>query len=290
MKVIRLRLREESSNYSGKAFSPGSATLFFIPNREQNLLKKGSKGVAICVETGITTKVEKSDNMDIRFNGIPIDNSIQEEVAKRLKFTGKIFSNSDLPPSSGFGLSAGAALTTLAAIMGGDSRIGEIYRIAHKIELRRGTGLGDVQSQIEGGFHVRLKGGSFPFSVTERILEKQTELVILPFRKKTPTGEIIRSKSHLEEIVKNGNRAFSSFIKKPSLKNAFVLGRKFATDSDLVSPRASKILEDLKGKFASVSLIGESIIAIYDEETMDILRKYGDPIKTRISATGLILG
>jgi len=285
-----LRLREESSNYSGKAFSPGSATLFFIPNREQNLLKKGSKGVAICVETGITTKVEKSDNMDIRFNGIPIDNSIQEEVAKRLKFTGKIFSNSDLPPSSGFGLSAGAALTTLAAIMGGDSRIGEIYRIAHKIELRRGTGLGDVQSQIEGGFHVRLKGGSFPFSVTERILEKQTELVILPFRKKTPTGEIIRSKSHLEEIVKNGNRAFSSFIKKPSLKNAFVLGRKFATDSDLVSPRASKILEDLKGKFASVSLIGESIIAIYDEETMDILRKYGDPIKTRISATGLILG
>jgi pantoate kinase len=288
--VIRLRLREESSNYSGKAFSPGSATLFFIPNREQNLLKKGSKGVAICVETGITTKVEKSDNMDIRFNGIPIDNSIQEEVAKRLKFTGKIFSNSDLPPSSGFGLSAGAALTTLAAIMGGDSRIGEIYRIAHKIELRRGTGLGDVQSQIEGGFHVRLKGGSFPFSVTERILEKQTELVILPFRKKTPTGEIIRSKSHLEEIVKNGNRAFSSFIKKPSLKNAFVLGRKFATDSDLVSPRASKILEDLKGKFASVSLIGESIIAIYDEETMDILRKYGDPIKTRISATGLILG
>jgi pantoate kinase len=290
LKVIRLRLREESSNYSGKAFSPGSATLFFIPNREQNLLKKGSKGVAICVETGITTKVEKSDNMDIRFNGIPIDNSIQEEVAKRLKFTGKIFSNSDLPPSSGFGLSAGAALTTLAAIMGGDSRIGEIYRIAHKIELRRGTGLGDVQSQIEGGFHVRLKGGSFPFSVTERILEKQTELVILPFRKKTPTGEIIRSKSHLEEIVKNGNRAFSSFIKKPSLKNAFVLGRKFATDSDLVSPRASKILEDLKGKFASVSLIGESIIAIYDEETMDILRKYGDPIKTRISATGLILG
>jgi pantoate kinase len=288
--VTKLRLQRESSSYSGKAFSPGSATLFFIPNREQNLLKKGSKGVAICVETGITTKVERSDNMDIRFNGIPIDNSIQEEVARKLKFTGKIFSNSDLPPSSGFGLSAGAALTTLAAISGGDSRIGEIYRIAHKIELQRGTGLGDVQSQIEGGFHVRLKGGSFPFSITERILEKQTELVILPFRKKTATGEIIRSKSHLDEIVKNGNRVFSSFMKKPTLKNAFVLGRKFATDSDLVSPKAAKILEDLKGKFASVSLIGESIIAVYDEETMDVLRKYGDPIKTKISATGLILG
>lgn len=289
-KVTRLKLQRESLSYSGKAFSPGSATLFFVPNREQNLLKKGSKGVAICVETGITTKVERSDTMDIRFNGIPIDNSIQEEVARILKFTGKIFSNSDLPPSSGFGLSAGAALTTCASIMGGNSRIGEIYRVAHKIELQRGTGLGDVQSQIEGGFHVRLKGGSFPFSVTERILEEQTELVVLPFRKKTPTGEIMRSKSNLDEIVKDGNKAFISFMKKPTLQNAFVVGRKFAIDSDLVSPKASKILEDLKGKFASVSLIGDSIIAIYDEETMDILRKYGDPIKTKISATGLNLG
>ncbi|MEM0135962.1 MAG: hypothetical protein QXU18_12190 [Thermoplasmatales archaeon] len=288
--MIRLTSQREFSTYSRKAFSPGSATLFFVPNRELDILRKGSRGVAICVETGMTTKVEDSESIDIRFNGIPIDNSIQEEVANLLNFRGRIFSSSDLPPSSGFGLSAGAALTTAAAILGNDTMSGKIYEIAHKIELQRGTGLGDVQSQMNGGFHVRLKGGSFPYSVTERIFESTTEMIILPFKKKIPTGEVIKSPSSLEEIVKNGKKTFKAFMKKPTLKNAFVLGRKFAFDSDLVSPKAEKIIEDLSTKFASISLIGDSIIALYDQESMEILRKYGDPIKTKISQAGLTLG
>jgi pantoate kinase len=264
--------------------------MFFIPNREENLLKKGSRGVAICVETGMTTRVEKSESMDVRFNGIPIDNSIQEECAKELSFTGKIFSYSDLPPSSGFGLSAGAALTTCAAIMGNDTKSGRVYELAHKIELQRGTGLGDVQSQMTGGFHIRVKGGSFPYSVTERILEDSIDLLILPFKKKTPTGEVIESPSNLEEIVRNGKKAFKAFMKRPTLQNAFVLGKKFAFDSGLVSPKSEKILNDLSGEFASISLIGDSIISLYSRESLDVLRKYGDPIKTSISSTGLMLG
>ncbi len=285
-----MKSQKEFSRYSHKAFSPGSATLIFVPNQEKDPLKKGSRGVAICVDTGITTKIEQSDSMDIRFNGIPMDNSIQEEVAKALKFTGRIFSYSDLPPSSGFGLSAGAALTTCAAIMGNDALSGEIYEMAHKIELQRGTGLGDVQSQMSGGFHIRLKGGCFPHSVTERILEGPSELIILPFKKKTPTGEVITSPTSLAEIVANGKKALKSFMKKPTLKNAFVQGRKFALDSELVSPKAKKILDDLTDEFASVSLIGDSIIAMFNERTLNVLRKYGDPIKTQISATGLALG
>jgi pantoate kinase len=284
-----MKLQGTSSIRSVESFSPGSATLFFIPNKSKDIERKGSRGVALCLETGMKTRIVPGKEIEVRFNGIPIDNSIQEEIATRLGFRGKIFSSSELPPSSGFGLSAAAALTTASAILGSDSRVGEIYRLAHELEIRRGTGLGDVQSQINGGFHIRIKGGSFPYSVTERILEKQTEIAILPFKKKTPTGEIIRSKSNLEEIVRNGDKAFDLFLKKPTLHRAFVLGRKFAEDSGLLSPKASKILDDLNGKFASVSLIGDSIIAIYDEETMNILKKYGDPIKTRISATGLNL-
>ncbi|MGC8644706.1 MAG: GHMP kinase [Thermoplasmata archaeon] len=277
-------------SFSRSAFSPGSATLMFVPNKERDVLKKGSRGVAICVEAGMVTKAEASDSMDIRFNGIPIDNSIQEEVARKLGFTGRIFSTSQLPPSSGFGLSAGAALTTSAVILGDNARIGEVYRIAHEIEIERGTGLGDVQSQISGGFHVRIKGGTFPYSVTERILHTQRELIILPFKKKVPTGEIIKSQSNLDEITRNGNRAMASFLRRPTMENAFVLGRKFSEESGLISPKAQTILDDLEGKMASVSLIGESIIALYDEETMDILKKYGDPVRTRISFTGLNLG
>ena len=145
------------------------------------------------------------------------------------------------------------------------------------------------ESQMTGGFHVRLKGGSFPYSVTERILEGPSELIILPFKKKIPTGEVIQSPSSLEEIVTNGKKAFKSFMRKPTLKNAFLVGRKFAFDSELVSQKAEKILDDLNGKYASVSLIGDSIIALFDQESLDVLRKYGDPIKTRISSTGLTL-
>lgn len=288
--MIRMRLQKEFSNHYHRASSPGSVTLFFVPNREINVLKKGSRGVAICLETGITTKVESSDSMDIRFNGIPIDDSIQEEVAGILKFKGKIFSNSDLPPSSGFGLSAGAALSTAAAIKGSDALTGEIYSIAHRIELRRGTGLGDVQSQMSGGFHIRLKGGSFPYSVTEKILTESADIVVLPYKKKASTGDIITSPTRLDEITKCGKRAFHSFMKKPSLQSAFSLGRKFATDSGLVSQKSEEILENLERKFASVSLICDSIVAMYDEEVLETLRRYGDPIRTRISETGLKLG
>ncbi|MEM0127955.1 MAG: hypothetical protein QXO03_02560 [Thermoplasmatales archaeon] len=253
-------------------------------------MKKGSKGVAICVEAGMTTRAQPADSMDIRFNGIPIDNSIQEEVARKLGFTGKILSTSPLPPSSGFGLSAGAALTTAAVILGDNTKLSDVYSIAHQIELERGTGLGDVQSQASGGFHVRMKGGTFPYSVTEKILHSQRDLIILPFKKKVPTGEIIRSQSSVEEIIKNGNRAMTAFLKKPTMENAFVFGRRFSEESGLISQKAEVILDDLEGKFASVSLIGDSIIALYDEDTMDILKKYGDPVKTRISFTGLNLG
>ncbi len=279
---------KSSENYA-RAFSPGSATLFFIPNRYNDALKKGSQGVAICIESGMTTRVEPGDELEVRFNGIPLDKSIQEEVSKRLRFKGKIFSYSELPTSSGFGLSAAAALTTIAAIKGNYARIGEIYRMAHSIEIRRGTGLGDVQSQITGGFHIRLKGGSFPYSITERLLIKDTDLLILPFKKKVPTGEIIRSEETVKKIIKNGKSAFKEFLKRPNLENGLFLGRKFALDSDLISPQSARILEDLGDIPSTVSLIGDSIISVHSEDAYEVLRKYGDPISTKISRTGLTL-
>ncbi len=284
-----MKLPERSSEKFAEAFSPGSATLFFIPNKFKDLRRKGSKGVALCLETGMKTKITRGENIEVRFNGIPIDNSIQEEIANALGFKGKILSTSELPPSSGFGLSAAAALTTAAAILGRNTRIGKIYNMAHEIEIRRGTGLGDVQSQVNGGFHVRLRGGSFPYSITEKILETETEIILLPYKKKIPTGEIINSESMVENIRKNGMKAFASFLKRPTMENAFILGRRFALDSGLVLPHAMSILEDLEGKVASVSLIGESIIAPYDHQTYEILRKYGNPIVTKISRNGIII-
>jgi len=281
--------QSQSSKSYVKAFSPGSATLFFIPNRYNDALKKGSQGVAICIESGMNTRIEPSEELEVRFNGIPLDKSIQEEVAKRLKFKGKIYSTSELPPSSGFGLSAAAALTTIAAIKGNYARIGEIYKMAHQIEIKRGTGLGDVQSQISGGLHIRIKGGSFPYSITERILVKDTELLVLPFKKKVPTGEIISSETIVKKIIKNGKESLKEFIKRPTLENGLNIGRKFAVDSELVSPNSLKILEDLDKIPSSVSLIGDSIISIYNDEAYEILRKYGNPIITKISRTGLTI-
>lgn len=284
-----MKLQEEYSEKYVEAFSPGSATLFFIPNKFKDMRRKGSKGVAVCLETGMKTKVSRANSIEVRFNGIPIDDSIQEEVAKLLGFKGKILSTSELPPSSGFGLSAAAALTTGAAILGKNTRIGKIYNIAHEIEINRGTGLGDVQSQVNGGFHIRIRGGSFPYSITEQIIENEMEILLLPYKKKVPTGEIIKSEKMVENIRKNGNRAFRNFLRKPTLENAFIQGRKFAIESDLILPHAMSILEDLEDKIASISLIGESIIAPYDHETYEILRKHGNPIKTRISRHGLII-
>jgi len=287
--VIRTKLQEKYSEKFAEAFSPGSATLFFIPNKFKDVRRKGSKGVAICLETGMKTKIIWGEETEVRFNGIPIDNSIQEEVANLLGFKGKILSTSELPPSSGFGLSAAAALTTGAAILGNNTRIGRIYNMAHEIEIKRGTGLGDVQSQINGGFHIRLRGGSFPYSITENILEAERQIILLPYRKKIPTGEIINSESMVENIRRNGTRAFASFLRKPTLENAFTLGRRFAIESDLILPHAISILEDLDDKVASVSLIGESIIAPYDHETYEILRKHGNPIITKISRNGIVI-
>ncbi len=284
-----MKLQEKFSEPYAEAFSPGSATLFFIPNKFKDFKRKGSRGVAICLESGMKTRVIPGSNIEVRFNGIPIDNSIQEEVANLLKFNGKIISSSDLPPSSGFGLSAAAALTTAAAILGNNTPIGYIYNLSHEIEIRRGTGLGDVQSQINGGFHVRLRGGSFPYSITERILVAEKEIILLPYKKKIPTGEVINSDGIVETIRKNGSKALKNFLRKPTLENAFIQGRIFATESNLILPRAMSILEDLQNKPATVSLIGESIIAPYDYETFDILRKYGNPIKSKISLNGLTI-
>ncbi len=248
-----------------EAFSPGSITLFFeIRDESKDPLRRGSRGVGICVSKGVRTKIIEGDELEVYINGKKVRESIQEEVARSYGFHGRIESKVELPVSQGFGMSGAAALSTSIALA---SLFEKTYlhaaHIAHMVEVRRKTGLGDVATQYEGGITVRIREGIQPWGIVDRLFAPISKLKLLILKDRgIATQDILEDAERREVIKKAGKRAMDRFLEMPTLEHAIKLAREFAMVTGLISEEAKNILEDCEN--AAVAMIGNSIV-IFDD-------------------------
>src|SRR6266516_3079679 len=155
----------------GEAFCPGHVTAFFEVVEDPDPRKKGSRGAGLCLGLGVHPVARLREaprpSIDILVNGRRNTADVTRKVAEKIlaggSFEVKILSESPLPVSQGFGVSAAAAVSTALALDDAlDRRTprAELVAIAHETEVECGTGLGDVVPASLGGMDLRWKPGA----------------------------------------------------------------------------------------------------------------------------------
>lgn len=269
------------------AFSPGHITAFFQAFDDPDPLRKGSRGVGICLSKGVRTTVhaERAPEQRIRvsLNGIlgPAEVSM---AAARQTLRGEawdvtIESAVELPISQGFGMSGAGALSTALAL---DAALGlgrprdEVIGIAHRSEVEAGTGLGDVYPQALGGVDVRIKPGAPPYGHVER-MAWEGDLLLCVIGAPIRTTDVLGRREFLERIGRVGGKCVDAFAQDRRMENLFMLARRFDQETGLADQRILKAMEECRAHGnAAISMLGHSLFAAGDMLNLKrVLRNYG---------------
>ena len=150
--------------------------IFTIDDSDSNPIRQGSRGAGICLKDGVEAIAKGEDgqgNLSVRFTESDQDETLYEEVLKTLKeevveIGGKDWELSikiSLPPSQGFGMSASGAIAAAISFQRAigvphEECIRRSFKIAHIVERKRSSGLGDTTALSSGGVERRLSPGS----------------------------------------------------------------------------------------------------------------------------------
>jgi len=164
----------------GRGYCGGHVTLIFtIEDSDLDPINQGSRGVGICLKDGveiISRGREGSGGLNVSFTEQIGDSELYEDVLNLLAEEVPQVMNYDwdatvklaLPTGQGFGMSAAGSVSFCNSIQ---RAIGIPYEegrrrslmIAHLVDRKRSSGLGDVTALSAGGVEIRKNPGS-PFS------------------------------------------------------------------------------------------------------------------------------
>jgi pantoate kinase len=271
----------------GEAFCPGHATAFFEVHEDPDPRAKGSRGAGLSLSLGVRTVARVREATRSSLDIIVNERRQKAEVTQRVveKLTGprsleiKILSETPLPVSQGFGVSAAAALSTALALddaLGGGLPRDELVAIAHETEVECGTGLGDVVPASLGGMDLRRKPGA-PGYGEVRTFPVQADLLLAVLGPEIPTKSILRDAPKVAAINRVGGALVDEFSRSPSLERLFDLGNRFAEDTGLANRTMLEVIRASRmfGR-ATMAMLGNSLFATGKSEQLATLyRKFG---------------
>lgn len=271
----------------GEAFCPGHATAFFTVVDDPDSRKAGSLGAGVCLSLGVRTVARVRDaprpSLDVLVNGRRQRADVTVQAARRILGDGshevKVLSESPLPVSQGFGVSAAAALSTTLAL---DDALGtglpreELVATAHIAEIECGTGLGDVVPASLGGMDLRLKPGA-PGHADVRKTEVAADLLLAVIGPPIPTRAVLRDRAKIADINRVGTACVGEFAREPTFERLFALGNRFAQETGLANRSMLEVLGGSRmfGR-ATMAMLGNSIIATGNRDQLaTLLLKFG---------------
>ena len=164
------------------ANSGGHITLLFsIHSDSEDLMQQGSRGAGINVESGVTCRVstkalEKGEDFSMSIavfsDGVQIEDEdisflyvdvLEEYLQRGLLDESQSYAidvQLELPLSQGFGMSAAGLIACSTALCKLHNLDIDATRIAHLMERRNSSGLGDVLASTVGGVELRLEPGA----------------------------------------------------------------------------------------------------------------------------------
>lgn len=265
-----------------EAFCPGHVTAFFEVVDDPDPRRKGSRGAGLCLSLGVRTVARVREaprtSIDTLVNGrrqkAEVTQTVAEKILRDGSFEVKILSESPLPVSQGFGVSAAGALSTALALddaLGRGTPREELVAIAHEAEVECGTGLGDVVPASLGGMDLRWKPGASAHGDVRKIPVK-ADLLLAVLGPEIPTRSVIRDPKKVAAINRAGHACVEEFAKGPSLERLFALGARFAEESGLASKTVLEVIRASRmfGR-ATMAMLGNSVFATGNREQLATL-------------------
>lgn len=267
---------------NSSVFVPSHITGFFEIIHHHNPLKKGSKGAGLVLDKGVLTNfsaIEGSGNHIVKING-KTDSKLASISLKTLeliedyqaldKIDILIEHEFDIPIGAGFGVSAACALGTSLGVTRAlqlPLTFNNAASIAHHAEIEMKSGLGDVIAEITGGLVVRIKEGAPGLGITDRIMVNNPYddyYILSKTVGELETSQVIDDRKWKKIINQSGHKLFNKLLLKPDILNFMDLSRKFAEETQLMSPEIKELVEiwgeETLG--ASMAMLGNTAFAL----------------------------
>ena len=277
-----------------KAFAPAAISSFFEIHDTQNgkpiidLEKVGAIGGGFGLEKGVQTNVtveEASKNsFKIFINSKPAPQAkttkqvIETLLAKTsTKYAVTVEHQIEVPIGTGFGTSAGGALTAglaLCEALGLPLTYNQIGKIAHVAEIQCQTGLGTVSSlTFSGGCVLVVEPGAPGICQIDRIPITPDYMVVAGFYKSSiPKKSVLSSPQKKKEINHYGRRTLEAILAEPSLENFLDCCWDFSQKAGFATENIRQLVKSAKkagAVGAAQNMIGEAVHAVVHEENAD---------------------
>ena len=277
-----------------KAFAPAAISSFFEIHDTQNgkpivdLEKVGALGGGFGLEKGIQTNVTLEEapknSFKIFINSKPAPQAktttqvIETLLAKtNTKYAVTVDHQIEVPIGTGFGTSAGGALTAglaLSKALELPLTYNQIGKIAHIAEIQCQTGLGTVSSlTFSGGCVLVVEPGAPGICQIDRIPITPDYMIVAGFfPSKILTKSMLSSQMKKREINHYGKKTLEAILAKPTLENfldccwSFAQNAGFATENIRQLVAAAK---DAGAVGAAQNMIGKAVHAVVHEKNAD---------------------
>lgn len=246
---------------TARAFVPGHVTAFFSAHPHADPERAGSRGGGLALSEGVTVRVEPGDGVEL--DAQPIDVASVETVLDALGAEARVVCQTDLPLGSGFGASGAMALGTALAVNDafdcGRSE-NELVTLAHRAEVKAGTGLGDVVAQARGGVPLRLDPGAPAHGRMDGV-PARTRVEYLTLGGLSTEAVLSGDTAQLSAA---GERALERVRETPTLTEFMAAAREFAERAGLLTEDVRDVIADVEaaGGAASMAMLGETVFAL----------------------------
>jgi pantoate kinase len=274
-----------------KAFAPAAISSFFKIHDTQDdkpiadLEKVGAIGGGFGLEKGVTTTLyaEESSKNSIKIfinSKLALEAKTTRRVIETLlnqttkKYEVTVEHQIEVPIGTGFGTSAGGALTAGLALKDAlklPLTYNQIGKIAHVTEIQCQTGLGTVSSlTFSGGCVIVVEPGAPGICQIDRIPITPDYLVVAGFFKSNILNKTILSLPvKRKEISRYGEKTLEAILSEPSLENFLECCWEFSQKAGFATENTRQLVALAKkagAVGAAQNMIGEAVHAIVHEE------------------------
>ncbi|MEZ0289859.1 MAG: hypothetical protein ABWJ42_02070 [Sulfolobales archaeon] len=254
------------------------------PLYSDNPLESGSVGVGLVLEpsTQITYPIDLSCDLEVNDRCISID---MISLARDLYgYRDKMRIRSRVPLGVGAGVSANIAvgigysvsrnILSVDETIHGARRLISAGLIAHELEVRSRTGLGDVIAELAGyGLEFRRKPGPPCIGEIESFLTRDVSVIVGVLTTTLYTPEMLRRMS--PEIIARAESLIERFDSDPSIETFTEISHEFSKTMGFLSRDLDEVIRDsLKRYIAGGVVFGyyvkKSLLVILYDRKIDI--------------------
>ncbi len=277
---------------TAKAFAPAAISSFFEIHDTQgnkpiiDLEKVGARGGGFGLQKGVLTKVtiteaEKSSSINVFINSkLALEAKTTRKVieillrGKNAKYDVTVEHQIEVPIGSGFGTSAGGALTAGLALKEAldlPLTYNQIGKIAHVAEIECQTGLGTVSSLTStGGCVLVVEPGAPGICQIDRIPITSDYMVVAGFFQPCiPKKTVLTDPEKKLVINRYGKKTLEAILAEPSLENFLDCCWNFSVKAGLATENVRQLVKLAKkagAVGAAQNMIGEAVHALVLKE------------------------